>query len=93
MVFIRANIHKGKIKVAAVVGISCYHNLAVRRLYAKSKGIIITTSNRCGTMPPVPKPVSMVPSVLYLTRAKSKLLPLSELPATTILPSGWMPRA
>lgn len=29
----------------------------------------------------------------YLTRAKSKLLPLSELPAATILPSDWMPRA
>jgi ABC-type cobalamin transport system permease subunit len=42
----------------------------------------------------VPKVVSRLPSVLYLTRVKSSLLLLLELPTTTILLSkDWMPRA
>src|SRR5208337_1320305 len=45
------------------------------------------------TMPPVPNVVSGLPSVLYLTRVITLLLPLLDCPAATILPSDWMPRA
>ena len=45
------------------------------------------------TVPVPPKVVSRVPFEVYLTRAKSLSLPISDRPATTILPSDWMPRA
>ncbi len=38
------------------------------------------------TLPSVPKLVSSVPSTLYRETEKSELLPLTEFPATTILP-------
>src|SRR5262245_16155636 len=40
--------------------------------------------------PAVPNPGSSVPSERYRTRATSGSRPFDELPATTILPSGWI---